>query len=133
MAYAIAFIHKEPGTDYGVSFPDFPGCISTGKNVDEAITKGSAALSFHVAGMAEDGDAIPMLRSYDEIIADKELREWADGAIVAAIPFELPAKAVRVNISIDEHLLEQLDGAAKSRHMSRSAFIASAVRKEMVG
>jgi len=30
MASYIAIIHKEPGSDYGVSFPDFPGCITVG-------------------------------------------------------------------------------------------------------
>ena len=36
MTEYIALIHKEPGSDYGVSFPDFPGCITAGTTVDEA-------------------------------------------------------------------------------------------------
>ena len=32
----IAVVHKEPASDYGVSFPDFPGCITAGKTIDEA-------------------------------------------------------------------------------------------------
>jgi len=32
----IALIHKEPDSDYGVSFPDLPGCISAGLTLDEA-------------------------------------------------------------------------------------------------
>ena len=28
----IAIIHKEPESDYGVSFPDFPGCITAGRH-----------------------------------------------------------------------------------------------------
>ena len=31
MRQYIALIHKEPGSDYGVSFPDLPGVISAGK------------------------------------------------------------------------------------------------------
>ena len=32
----IALIHKDARSDYGVSFPDFPGCITAGKTLDEA-------------------------------------------------------------------------------------------------
>jgi hypothetical protein len=36
MANHIAIVHKEPESDFGVSFPDFPGCITAGGNIDEA-------------------------------------------------------------------------------------------------
>ena len=39
----------------------------------------------------------------------------------------------RVNISLDPGLLEAIDDAAKSRGMNRSAFLASAARKEIAG
>ena len=26
----IAYLHKEKASDFGVSFPDFPGCITAG-------------------------------------------------------------------------------------------------------
>ena len=32
----IAYLHKDKGSDYGVSFPDFPGCITAGKTLEEA-------------------------------------------------------------------------------------------------
>ena len=32
----IAIIHKDPDSDFGVSFPDFPGCITAGRSLDEA-------------------------------------------------------------------------------------------------
>lgn len=28
----VALIHKEEGSDFGVSFPDFPGCITAGRH-----------------------------------------------------------------------------------------------------
>ena len=34
----IALIHKEPNSDYGVSFPDLPGCVTAGTTIDEART-----------------------------------------------------------------------------------------------
>ena len=32
----IALIHKEDASDYGVSFPDLPGCVTAGATLDEA-------------------------------------------------------------------------------------------------
>ena len=36
MANYIAIVHKDLKSDFGVSFPDFPGCITAGSNIDEA-------------------------------------------------------------------------------------------------
>ena len=36
MRYYIALLHKDPKSDYGVSFPDLPGCITAGRTLDEA-------------------------------------------------------------------------------------------------
>ena len=32
--FYIALIHKEPGSAYGVSFPDLPGCVSAGDSFE---------------------------------------------------------------------------------------------------
>ena len=55
----IAFIHKDADTCYGVSFPDFPGCISAGDTLDAVMTNASEALGGHVRMMEADGDAVP--------------------------------------------------------------------------
>src|SRR5260370_29366875 len=36
MRQYIALIHKEADSDYGVSFPDLPGVITAGSNLDDA-------------------------------------------------------------------------------------------------
>jgi predicted RNase H-like HicB family nuclease len=132
MSYAIALIHEENGV-FGVSFPDFPGCVSTGRSIDEAMAKGAQALALHVSGMVEDGEPLPQLRSVAELRADPELAEWFAEATVAAIEVELPKRAVRVNISIDEGLLERIDRAAASSGQSRSSFLAEAAKRRIAG
>jgi len=127
MPLAYALIHEADG-NYGISFPDFPGCISGGATAEDAIRKGSEALTFHVRGMAEDGDPLPMLRSVSELKADANFAEDADGAVVALVPFDLPSKVVRINVSIDESLLNSIDAAANAAGMTRSAFLAEAAR-----
>ena len=48
----VSFIHRDDDTVYGISFPDFPGCVSVGDTVDEAIRHGREALAFHVEGLS---------------------------------------------------------------------------------
>jgi predicted RNase H-like HicB family nuclease len=130
MSYAIAVIHEENGV-YGISFPDFPGCISTGRSIDEAIFKGGQALALHVAGMIEDDEALPFLHSVAELRSDPEFAVDFEGATIAAVPVELPRRTVRVNISIDEGLLERVDRAAESAGQSRSAFLIEAAKRRI--
>ena len=59
----LAFIHKDAGSDYTVTFPDFPGCITAGSTLDEARAMAQEALPFHLEGLIEDGETLadPML------------------------------------------------------------------------
>lgn len=128
----VAFIHKDPDSDYGVSFPDFPGCISAGSTVDEAVTNAVEALSGHVAAMEADGDAIPAPSTLDDVLADPAFSEEREGATYVYVPLiRERGAALRVNVSINAGLLEAIDRAAKSRGLNRSEFLATAAKKEI--
>ena len=127
----VAFIHRGDAS-YGVSFPDFPGCVSVGDTVDDAVRRGSEALAFHVEGLREDGEPIPSPRSIDTIKADPDLAEWRSGADFVLVPLLLDhGSSRRVNISLDRGLLEAIDDEARQRRMTRSAFLATAARHEI--
>ncbi len=129
----VSFIHQDEA-GYGISFPDFPGCVSVGDSMDDVIRHGCEALAFHVAGMAEDGDNIPQPRTIDAIKEDPELEEWRRGADLALIPLLVDrGSSRRVNISLDSGLLEAIDDEARLRSMTRSAFLATAARHEIEG
>ncbi len=51
----VALIHKEPGSNCGVSFPDFPGCISAGATLEEAEAMAKKALALHIKGLRTGG------------------------------------------------------------------------------
>jgi predicted RNase H-like HicB family nuclease len=55
----IAFLHKDRKSDYGVSFPDFPGCVTAAKTSEEARSEAVEALLLHLAGIVEDGETVP--------------------------------------------------------------------------
>ena len=130
MQHAIAIVHEEEGR-FGIAFPDFPGCISGGRSLDEAVVRGSEALAAHVAVMAEFGDPLPRLRGRADILADPEAAEAAADAVLVAVPVDLPGRAVRVNVSLDEHLLKRIDASARAAGQSRSAFLATAAEDKI--
>ncbi len=66
----IAYLHKDRESDFGVSFPDFPGCVTAGKTLEEARRLAAEALAFHIEGMVEDGDEIPAPSSLDAVSDD---------------------------------------------------------------
>jgi predicted RNase H-like HicB family nuclease len=51
----IAYLHKDKGSDFGVSFPDFSGCVTAGRTLEEARQLADEALTLYIAGMLEDG------------------------------------------------------------------------------
>ncbi len=73
----IAFVHKDPKSDYGVSFPDFPGCITAGKTLNEAHKNAVDALTLQIEGMSEDGETIPKLPSCTGKLEKQSIRSWA--------------------------------------------------------
>ena len=128
MRYYIALIHKEAGSDYGVSFPDFPGCITVGADLDEARARAEEVLAFHVEGMTEDGDAIPEPSGLEQAMADRENRD----GVAILVPLRTAAvRAVRVNVTIPEDVLDRLDRFAAERGMNRSGFLTHAARRAM--
>src|SRR5204862_3656190 len=129
----IAFIHKDPDSAYGVSFPDVPGCISAGDTIDEAVRNAVEALSGHVRVLEADGDPVPEPRDYDAIMNDDSLADDRAAAMTTVIPLLRDRGAtVRVNVSFDLGLLEAIDAAARERGLTRSGFLASAARREIV-
>lgn len=130
MVQVVALVHEENG-GFGISFPDFPGCVSGGETLEEALVRGQATLAFHVAGMAEDGDPLPAVRSFDELRHDRDFKKDRKEAIVTMVPLDLPGKAVRLNISMDDRLVEQVDRAAEAAGQSRSAFLAAAAKARL--
>jgi predicted RNase H-like HicB family nuclease len=89
--YYPALIDKDEDSDFGVSSPDFPGCVSAGASVEEALIGAQEALAGHVALMLADGDALPKVSALEEVAAARE----ASTVAVTLIPVVLPGRAPR--------------------------------------
>jgi len=84
MRQYIALIHKEADSDYGVSFPDLPGVITAGSNLDDARGMATEALAFHLQGLAEDSEPAPEPSSLEKIMSVRENQDGVAFVIAAA-------------------------------------------------
>ena len=124
----IALIHKEATSDYGVSFPDLPGCVSAGSTLDEARTMAAEALALHLEAMVADAEPLPAPSSLEAVMSDPANR---DGVAILVDPPRLAAKSLRLNITLADDLVELIDEHAAAHGLTRSGFLAKAARREL--
>lgn len=127
MVQFIALIHKEADSDYGVHFPDLPGLVTAGSTLDEARAFAEEALALHLEGMAEDGVPVPEPSSLEAVMADPDNRD----GVAILVRAETRSRAVRVNITLPEDALRDIDAYAEAHGYTRSGFLAQAARKAM--
>ncbi len=57
MKYAV--VYEQTPNNYAAYVPDLPGCIATGKTLDEVKQLIREGIQFHLEGMRESGEEIP--------------------------------------------------------------------------
>jgi predicted RNase H-like HicB family nuclease len=128
MRYYIGLIHKDADSDYGVSFPDLPGCVSAGRTLDEARSMAAEALALHLEGLAADGAEIPPPSSLEVVMADQGYRDGVATLIPAPTA---EGERVRVNVVLPQDVLADADHYAAAHGVNRSEFIARAIKHEL--
>jgi predicted RNase H-like HicB family nuclease len=129
----VAVVEKEADSAFGVWFPDVEGCFSAGDILDKAVTNAAAALRQHAEALESAGRPLPSARSVDAVLQDKDVKTAIKtGALLFAVPLLADAgRTVRINVSLDKALVDQIDEAASARGLTRSAFIAQAAREKI--
>ncbi|MBE9045750.1 type II toxin-antitoxin system HicB family antitoxin [Pleurocapsales cyanobacterium LEGE 10410] len=61
MRYPI--IIEKAKNNYAAYSPDVPGCVATGKTIEEVKQQFAEALEFHFEGLREDNEPIPQPRT----------------------------------------------------------------------
>lgn len=125
-------LHKDPGSDYGVTVPDLPGCFSAGATVTEALDNLTEALALHYEGLVADGQPLPQAQEVDVHLENPQYA----GGIWAVVDFDVTpylGKSVRFNATLPENLLQRIDDLVKKdhRYASRSGFLAMAALREL--
>ncbi|MBI2978758.1 MAG: type II toxin-antitoxin system HicB family antitoxin [Rhodospirillales bacterium] len=123
MTSYIALMRKDADSDYGVDFPDFPGCTTAGRTLEEAKDFAKEVLEGHIEVMTEYGEAIPDPSPLDVVMADPE------NADAVAFLVDVQAKrekAVPVTFTVRPSALARIDAAAAAAGLTRSAFLTDA-------
>ena len=123
----VAYLRKDPESDYGVEFPDLPGCVSAGRTLDEARAMAAEALVGHVSLLDDLGQPVPPPSSLDAL-RDDPGRGNAVAILVDLDPNLL--KSERVNVMIPRHLLGRIDAASGG---NRSRFLVEAAERTLAG
>jgi len=124
MTTYIALLRKDDVSDFGVDFPDFPGCVTAGATLDEARRLAAEALALHVDGLVEDGDSLPTPSSLDVIMADPDN---ADAVVFLVDVPASPVRSMRINVTLPNDLVEAIDRVTRNR----SRFLAEAARDKL--
>ncbi|HBD92150.1 MAG: CopG family transcriptional regulator [Rhodobacteraceae bacterium GWE1_64_9] len=130
MRYYTAIVHQEGNSAFGLAFPDLPGCHAAADSWADISTAATEALDLWFEDMPDVAPApLDQIRTRTDVIA-----ALAGGAVLLPVPY-IPADTApeRVNISLERGLLRAIDETAKARGMTRSSFLASAARRELVG
>jgi predicted RNase H-like HicB family nuclease len=122
MTTYIALIHKDADSDYGVSFPDLPGCVTAGSTIDEALAMAKEALALQIEGLLEEGEAVPTPSPPEAIERD-------DAVALAAIEIPDNMRVERVNITVPALTLQRFDAFAVRQGMTRSGLFVEAVHR----
>ena len=89
----VAIIEDAGHDDVSLWFPDLPGCISGGDDVEEALENASEAIAFYAKELTEDGRELPRPRTLDELKADPEFADAVRNHTAVLIEFPLSDEA----------------------------------------
>ena len=66
MQYTV--IVEKGDASWGAYVPDLPGCIAAGETREEVLQLIREAIDFHIEGLRENGEIVPLPHSYSELI-----------------------------------------------------------------
>ena len=114
---------------HGVTIPDFPGCFSAADDWQALPKAVQEALEVWCEGEKDDLPKPTPL----EVLAKNP--EYQDGVwlLLDVDTAKLDTKPVRLNISLPQSLVNEIDAYAKAHGATRSGFLAQAARDAMGG
>ncbi len=123
----VAVIERERGEpNWSILFPDFPEIASVAETPDDWATQAFDALSTAIDARREDGQPVPDPTPLDQVTQDWPY-PWPAKPVLVAV--ESSVSAIRVNVSLEQALLERIDRAAERRGMTRSGLLAEGARR----
>lgn len=122
-----AYIHKDPGSAYGATLPDFPGCFAAADTLAGLPGAIQEAVEAYFEGEALD---VPP-PSAIETLEGGEAYAGGYWLLVEIDVARVNPRAVRLNVSLPESLVHRIDDYAAAHGATRSGFLAEAARRAM--
>ncbi len=121
----------DPGAEneegFTITFPDLPGCVTEGSNMDEAVYMAKDVLAGFLYGMEEDGEEIPEASTPSSI-------DLPQGAFISIIEVrtdyirdEIENKAVKKTLTIPKWL----NDAAEKENVNFSQLLQFAIKERL--
>jgi predicted RNase H-like HicB family nuclease len=66
MQYTV--IVEQGESSWGAYVPDLPGCVAAGETREEVLELIREAIDFHIEGLRENGEIVPLPHSFGELI-----------------------------------------------------------------
>ncbi len=127
LRYYWAIVEKSTDGFYAV-LPDLPGATAAGDSVEEALRWLAEFAADYIRDARERGGTSPPdATKLEDIPYDPEVSEY--GRVL--LPVELPAKAVKISMTIDEGVLARIDRAASEAGTNRSAFLTDSALRHL--
>ena len=126
----IVFVAQASGDEasgYRAKFPDLPALVIDAVDIASLLRDARAGLLRELRALEAAGDAWPTPTTMTTF----HQRGEHAGDTLLLVDVQVDDPPLRVNISIGERLLKRLDEAATAQDMSRSGFIAAAVRHRL--
>lgn len=109
-----AIFDPNENNGFTITFPDLPGCITEGDDLDEALLMAAEAMALHLYGLERDGDDIP----HPSAPADVSLEDSDPGAFVSLVQArtepirnELQNRAVKKTLTVPQWLNDEAEAA----------------------
>ncbi|AEF16556.1 MULTISPECIES: type II toxin-antitoxin system HicB family antitoxin [Thermoanaerobacterium] len=122
-----AVFESDGNGGYTVTFPDFPGCITEGDTLDEALYMAKDALELYIYNLEEDNETIPIPTAPEKI-------KVPEGAFVNLIEVYMPPvrdemanKSVNKTVTIPRWLNE----AAENANINFSQVLQYALKEQL--
>ena len=123
----IGIVHKDKGSDFGVSFPDFPGAVTAAATYEEAAEMAAEALALHVEGLLAEGETIPDPSTFEQVRDNPDYRH----GVPVLVPLKSDALAQRVQVTLPAPVLRRIDEYVDEWGQSRSSFLTEAAKHEL--
>ena len=117
----VALATADTSGGYRATFPDLSDCTVSAPDLAQLLLTARQTVSTHLQRLADAGDTWPQPTPIEKI-------SLTPGLFPVLVDVAVEDTPVRVNISLGERLLQRLDAAAEAKGMTRSGFIAQAVR-----